>query len=325
MYRDKLVLRTFIYFILIFLLAAGAEAQKKRKVDVVSRPQGQAILWERVDISRRDLFDGPGGDAMRPDLSNITFIEQEKSGHNKKYRIKDGSGRIWIAKPGTEARPETAAVRLLWGLGYKTEINYLVPNITIPGKGTFTNVRLEARPREIKRLDEWKWRDNPFVGTKELQALKIMQVFMTNYDLLDLQNKVLRVDEPSGTELDYVISDLGSTFGRLGNNNLPLFYRLGRKADSPRAWSKAGFIKGVKDGRLRLAYTGGKSRGIMKNITVEQGRWLYNLLTKLRESQIQDIFRAANYSSAEIDILTKATHRRINELGRATGGNLALR
>lgn len=287
--------------------------------------QGTPILWQPVKISERDLFDGPGGDSMRPDLSSITFIEQEKSGHNKKYRIKDGSGRIWVAKPGTEARPETAAVRLLWGLGYKTEINYLVPSITIPTKGTFKNVRLEARPDNVKRLDEWKWRGNPFVGTNELQGLKIMQVFMTNYDLLDLQNKILRIDGPTGPELDYVISDLGSTFGRLGNNNLPIFYRFGRKADSPRAWSKAGFIKGVKDGRLRLAYTGGKSRGIMKDITVEQGRWLYNLLTKLHESQIQDMFRAANYSPAEIDILTKAAKRRINELGRATGGNLALK
>lgn len=128
---------------------------------------------------------------MRPDLRKITFIEEEKGGHNKKYRIKDGSGRIWVAKLGREAQPETAAVRLLWALGYKTEINYLVPTITIPGKGTFRNVRLEARPANVERVDEWKWKDNPFIGTKELQGLKIMMVFFNNWDIVDIQNKIL--------------------------------------------------------------------------------------------------------------------------------------
>ena len=28
---------------------------------------------------------------MKPDLSRITFIEEEKGGYSKKYRIKDGS------------------------------------------------------------------------------------------------------------------------------------------------------------------------------------------------------------------------------------------
>jgi hypothetical protein len=263
---------------------------------------------------------------MVPDVSRVEFIRQETGGHNKKYRIKDANGRTWVAKPGTEAQPETAAVRLLYGLGYKTEINYLVPTITIPTKGTFKNVRLEARPDDVKRLDEWQWKNNPFVGTNELQGLKIMQVFMNNYDLLDLQNKVLQVQSPNGTELQYIISDLGSTFGKFGNNNLPIFFRLGRRANSPQAWSRASFIKGAKNGYIVLATKGSKNRGLMKNITVEQARWLADLLLQLDERQLNDIFRAANYSSAEVDILTKAAQRRIAELDRiSTGVRLATR
>jgi hypothetical protein len=319
MLKRNAVLRSIIFLIVVSLSATGSFAQKRSK-GARSAPAGNAVLWERVNVSRQNLYDGPRGRAMAPNLSNVTFIEEEKSGHNKKYRIKDGSGRIWVAKLGTEAQPETAAVRLLYGLGYKTEINYLVPTITIPGKGTFTNVRLEARPENVKRLDEWKWRQNPFVGTDQLQALKIMMVFMTNYDLLDLQNKVLQVNDGGSPELQYIISDLGSTFGRLGNNNLPIFYRFGRKANSPRAWNKAKFIKGVKNGRLRMAYTGGKSRGIMKDITVEQGRWLYGLLTQLEDNQIRDAFRAANYSPSDVELLTSAAKRRITELGSFVGG-----
>ena len=74
---------------------------------------------------------------MRPDLRRITFIKEEKGGYSKKYRVRDGSGREWVAKIGKEAQSETSAVRLLWGMGYVTEVNYLVPRITIPGKGTF--------------------------------------------------------------------------------------------------------------------------------------------------------------------------------------------
>jgi len=323
--RGRLYQQTLL--LVIIALAAGMSAAQKRVRSSISykAPAGQAILWHRVDIPNQDLYGGPGGQAGQPDLSSITFIKRETGGHNKKYRIKDGSGRIWVAKPGTEARPETAAVRLLHGLGYETEINYLVPQLTIPGVGTLKNVRLEARPDNIERLDPWKWKDNPFVGTNELQALKIMQVFLTNYDLLDLQNQVLAVNTPNGRELHYIISDLGSTFGKFGSNNLPIFFRFGRKADSPSAWNKAKFIKGVKNGYLIFATTGAKNRGLFKDITVAQGRWLYNLLAQLRDEQLRDAFRAANYSNQEIDILTAATKRRIVELERATGSNVAQR
>ena len=303
--------------------ARSAHKSIKHAKDKDQSMSGTPVLWQSTDVKSRDLFYGPGGRDMMPDLSKITDVEDEKGGHNKKYKLTDGSGNKWVAKLGHEAQPETVAVRLLYGLGYKTEINYLVPRMTIPGKGTFQNVRLEARPDGFKRLDEWKWRNNPFVGTDQLQGLKIMMVFMTNWDLLDMQNKVVRHKSDSGHDLDYIISDLGATFGRFGNNDIPIFYRLGRKANDPAAWNKAKFIKGVKNGYLRMAYTGGKSQGIMNGITVSQGRWLYDRLRQLKESQIRDAFRAANYSAAEIDTLTRASQRRITELGNAVTGRFA--
>ena len=312
-----------IFILIVVALAHGAVLAQKTKV-YSARPSDKAILWQQVNIASEDFYAGPGGDAMKPDLSKITFIKRETGGHNKKYRIKDGSGRIWVAKPGTEARPETAAIRILNGLGYETEINYLVPSLTIPSVGTLTNVRLEARPENIERLDPWSWNNNPFSGSNELQGLKIMQVFLTNYDLLDLQNQVLAVNTPNGKELHYIISDLGSTFGKFGSNNLPIFFRFGRKADSPAAWNKAKFIKGVKGGKIVFATTGMKGRKLVKDVTVAQGRWLYNLLAQIRDEQWHDAFRAANYSPAEVDLLTAAAKRRIGELERATGDRVAM-
>lgn len=297
--RSLVRLTAIVAFVFVFGLTAAAQ---------------EPVLWEKPDTKNLDLYWGPGGEAMKPDLSSITFLEREKHGHNTKYRIKDGSGRIWVAKIGREARPETAAVRLLYGLGYKTEINYLVPSLTIPGKGEFKNVRLEARPADVKRGDAWKWRDNPFVGSDPLQGLKIMMVFMTNWDLLDMQNKILKTKDGGNPETRYVISDLGATFGRFGNNNLPLFFRLGRKTGDAVAWSKTRFIKRVKGNEIQFEYKGGKSRDLMKHITVDQARWLTTLLVQLDERQIRDAFHAANFSQQDIDLFTATARKKIAEL-----------
>lgn len=329
---SKTFFRTFISLIVFSMMFSTATfAQKKSRTQQKTqktqktqkqqkqqkpKPEGKPVMWERVKINQRDLFYGPGGRDMLPDLSRITFIKEEKGGHNKKYRIKDGSGKTWVAKLGREAQPETAAVRLMWALGYKTEINYLIPTLTIPGKGTFRNVRLEARPDNIERLDEWKWKENPFIGTKELQGLKIMQVFLTNWDIVDVQNKILQVDGANGKELHYIISDLGATFGKLGNNNLPVIYRLGRKTNKPSAYIKTSFIKDVENGRVELAYKG-KNRWLFKDITVEQAEWLSRLLNQLTDKQIRDAFRAANYSQNDIDTLTRAVKNKISELSEA--------
>jgi hypothetical protein len=305
-----------LFVVLFFIPGVSAQKRKKTANDV---GHGKNVLWERVDVKQQDMFYGPGGEAMQPDLTSVKFVKQETNGHNKKYRIVDGSGRTWVAKLGTEARPETAAVRLLNGIGYKTEINYLVPTITIPGKGTFRNVRLEARPDNIERLGEWKWKQNPFVGTRQLQGLKMMMVFMTNYDVLDLQNKVLQV----GNERHYIVSDLGATFGKLGNNNLPIFFRLGRSTGKPTDFIKTRFIRRVKRGKIELSYKG-KSRSVFRDITIADGRWLYAQLRQLNDRQIEDAFRAAAYSPSEVEMYRRAVRNKIEELKNVVGeGNLA--
>ena len=308
-----------VLFLLVPSLHIDAQKRSRSRKAVKPVPAGRVVMWEPVDIRRRDLFHGPGGTTMLPDLTRIKFIKKEKGGANTKYRIEDGAGREWVAKLGREARPETAAVRLLWGLGYKTEVNYLVPKLTIPGKGTFQNVRLEARPDNVKRLGEWKWKSNPFVGKPEFQGLKIMQVFMTNWDVLDKQNEILQVSGRRGTQLQYVISDLGRTFGKYGNNNFPIFYRIGRRTGAPGPYSKASFIKGAKVGFVKFGIKG-KNRGIYKDVDIADARWLLVRLRQLSDRQIEDAFRAANYSPADVDTYRRAVKRRIAELERLTDG-----
>lgn len=293
----------------VILLFTTVEAQKKVKETV---PGGKAVLWERVNIGQQDLYAGPGGEEMRPDLSQITFIREDKGGHSKKYRIKDGANNTWVAKIGDEAQSETAAVRLLAALGYKTEINYLVPSLTIPGKGTFSNVRLEARPDDVDRGKQWNWGSSPFEGTRQMKGLMIMMAFLNNWDMKSANNVILKTAD----EQQYVISDLGVSFGKTGSNSWPIIWRFGRSRNNPDDYSKAKFVRGVNKNRVKLVFNG-KNRSRMKNFTTADARWLADLLTQLSDDQIRDAFRAANYSDRNINLLTAAVKNRIRQLERA--------
>jgi hypothetical protein len=298
----------------LLLLFVGVDAQRKHgdKGD-----SSQPVLWQRVNIGKQDLFLGPGGRNMEPDLSRIILIKEEKGGHSKKFRIKDGSGRTWVAKIGDEAQSETASVRFLYALGYVTEINYLVPSLTIPGKGTFSNVRLEARPDDVKRGEEWKWGRTPFERTPQMQGLMLMMAFLNNWDMKSANNVILK----RGNERQYVISDLGVSFGKTGSNPLPLFWRIGRSRNDPKDYAHAEFVKKIdfENDRVRVEFNG-KNRSRMKHFTIADARWLASLLEKLSDSQIRDAFRAANYSSRDVDLLTHAVKDRIGQLARASGG-----
>jgi hypothetical protein len=282
---------------------AQRSREKAAPTDVTS------ILWqEPSDIAARDLFLGPGGEVMQPDLSRVTFIEEQKGGHSTKYRVRDAQGRVWVAKLGKEAQSEVAASRLLWAVGYFTDITYLAPRVEIQGKGTFENVRFEARPEQVKRLEEWTWRQNPFSGTPEFQGLKVMMLLLGNWDIKDANNRILLVqDEQTGDkQLRYIVSDLGSTFGKTSG----LF--IGTRSE-PKDYLKAKFVVGVKGDRVKFNY-GGKRGNLFHDITVAQIGWIGDRLARLSERQIRDAFRAANYSEGEVSQFTKAVQARINEL-----------
>lgn len=304
-----LVVVVFLAGACLALLPASLNAQAKK------RSPPQPILWERVNIAQQDLLLGPGGSAMQPDLSQITFIRQETGGYSTKYRIQDGSGNIWVAKVGNEAQPETVAVRLLAAIGYVTEINYLVPKLTIPGKGTFENARLEARPKNVERGKKWTWGKTPFEGTRQMRGLKLMMALINNWDMKTDNNVIIK----DGNLRKYVVSDLGASFGSTGSNPLPITWRIGRSRNSPVDYSESKFIRGVSWGRVRLAYYGKKKLRMIRFSTGD-ARWLADLLRHLSDEQINAAFRAANYSQGDIELLAATVTKRIAELDRA-GGN----
>jgi hypothetical protein len=298
--------------VLMLALPYAATAQdNKDKKDKKEKKEltGTPVLWrEPTDIESRNLLLGAGGEEMKPDLSKLTFIEVKKGGWSTKYRVRDAKGNEWIAKIGKEAQPDTAANRLLWALGYETEIAYLVPKATIEGKGEFENVRLEARPANVKRAGNWMWESNPFLDKPEFRALKILMVMINNWDMKDDNNEILaeRGNTTGEGELRYIISDLGGTFGKTGGV-------ISRSRNKPSDYEKAKFIEKVNGDVIDFNY-GGKNKKLFENLTVADAQWLSNLMKRLSDEQIKDAFRAANYSAEEVEVLAGAFKERINAL-----------
>src|SRR5215510_3864174 len=72
-----------------------------------------AVLWRQPsDIRTRNLLYGPGGQSGQP-RAPFTFVKEDLDGSSPKFVVKDARGVQWKVKLGDEAKPETAATRLL--------------------------------------------------------------------------------------------------------------------------------------------------------------------------------------------------------------------
>jgi hypothetical protein len=286
---------------------------------------GEAVLWrDPSDIASRDLFLGPGGDDKKPNLSNMTFLEESPGGYSVKYQVRDGSGRKWVVKLGNEARPETTALRLLWAVGYVTEINYLVPCVHVAGapkprkdvprceNDGFADARFEERGDGVKRGDNWDWKANPFAGKRELNGLLVIMALLNNWDLKTSNNVILQATNAEGVvERRYVISDLGATFGKTGGP-------ISHSRNEPEKYVKTKFIEGEKGGRVKFAYSG-KQSDLFDQVSVADAKWMGSLLAQLSDKQLEDAFRAANFTPEETQMLIVQVKDRINQLVNLPG------
>ncbi len=331
MFHRSKTLKLVFAALTVFSLAAHAPAAQDKK-EKKAAPVGTPVLWRAPDdLPARDLYLGPGGEALKPDLSSLTFESDETGGYSVKWNVRDGSGKKWTAKLGKEAQAETAAVRLMWAVGYMTEVNYLVPcahivNAPKPRKEVercegdgFRNVRLKSKPEGEKNVGNWSWKENPFFRTKEFGGLIVMMALLNNWDLKEENNKILYAPAVEGrrAELRYAVTDLGASFGQV-KVNAPVLWRIMRNRNDPQDYARDPFLEEVKGGRVYFSYTG-KQGELFDDIGVDEARWIGSLLAKLSDRQISDAFRAANYTPEEVRLLAGAVRERINELLSAGG------
>jgi hypothetical protein len=290
------------------------------KASLVDSRDGHATLWKAPDaIENLDLFYGPGGVEGAPDASStFTFVRRSTSGTSKKIIVKDDKNRQWTIKFGSEARPETAASRILWAMGYHVDEDYFVKRAHIEGwsQGDALNVRFERSKNGYEEIGLWNWRNNTFNGTRELDGLKVLMVLLNNWDLKNDNNKVLRRKGDHADQTIYYVSDLGASFGSTGSLARKLLFFSDPPAGTkgkPSDYAHQTFIDGVRDGEVRFHYKG-KDPGALKGITVESAKWMGSMLGRLSEKQLGDAFRAAGFDDSEVATYVRAMRERIGEL-----------
>ncbi|HEX8183497.1 MAG TPA: hypothetical protein VF747_02060, partial [Blastocatellia bacterium] len=302
----------------------GDKSDKKPgKSDANDLSEGTPVLWmEPTDIESRDLFHGPGGAQGAPEPSGkFTFKQRSSSGTSEKIIVEDDKGREWTVKFGAESKPETTATRIIWAAGYHVDQDYFVSRTRILGRGDFDvwDVRFERRDDGMKELGVWSWHSNPFMGSRELQGLKVLMALINNWDLKEVNNKISRPNKESGGDRSqrvYYVADLGGTLGSTGSffRKIPGFGSApaGTKG-VPEDYANQVFIDGVQGGNVIFHYEG-KDPKALEGITVENARWMGNLLGRLSDKQLSDAFRAGGFSESETSIYVRAMRKRIDEL-----------
>lgn len=310
------------------LVSADADAQS---VGTTGTGDPSRVLWsDPSPLASRDLYWGPGSHERAP-KGPFTLVEEKDNGTQPKIVVTGADGVTWDVKFGPEVHAEIAASRLVHALGYFTEEHYYVPTGRVNGasdlgraagflaeNGAFLEARFTRRdPSRVETDEEWTFKQNPFVGTKELSGLLILMTMLNNWDIRGAANNdVVRVTGADGPqEIRYRVGDLGGTFGRMGG-------RLG----GPSKWVLAdyrdeGFIEKVEDGVVHLDYDGFDSG--MDRVPLEHARWFASLVSQLTPEQVRRAFEASGATPEEIEGFSTKFMEKIAALRQAVGGTPA--
>ncbi|MDP9113419.1 MAG: hypothetical protein M3O20_07030 [Acidobacteriota bacterium] len=298
------------------------------------------VLWQDPsDISGRDLRFGQGGERHAPQGTVFKFVKEDLSGTNPKIIVTGQDGQKWKIKLGAEVKPEVAASRLVWAVGYFTNENYYLPQLQITGlpahlhrgahfilpDGEVHDARMQRMDKSEEKEGNWVWKQDPFTGTRELNGLRTLMAVINNWDLKDVNNKVI-IEKAGGDSREiYYVSDLGASFGPPG-----IVLGLTKSRGNLAAYRSSRFITKLTPTYVNFATPRRASlielanppqyimrlhlRWIGHNIPRADAKWMASLLARLSPAQIRDAFRAAGYSPKEVEGFATVLENRISSL-----------
>ncbi len=307
-----------------------SEWKRRREGEPPLRSHRAAIWRDPGDISNADLAAGPGEPPQPP----FQFIEEHATGSQPTVSVRDGKGKEWRVKWGAEVRTETFGTRLAWALGYFAEQTHFLADGEIHGAHDlkrakdcidehhrFAEARFEltGEPDVVKHFDAhgWAWNDNPFVGSHELNGLKILMMLLSNWDNKDVRDvargsntAIFDTASTHGREARYLIIDWGAALGAWGSNVV----QRGRWNPEAYAAQNELFVTGVEGELVKWGYQGQRTTDITYDITVEDVRWFYKLAGALSDDQLRAAFRASGATAEEVELFTAALSGRIEKL-----------
>ena len=322
--------------------ALPASAKKTAKADEAAAEittTSHSLLWQNpADIASRNLFYGPGGKDHEP-RGTFTFTKEDLDGTSPKFFVRDQDGVKWKVKLGSEARPETVASRLIWAAGYFANEDYFVPRLEVQNlpvhlhrgqkfvasDGSVPNVRLKRYLKGEEKSGTWEWDESPFAGTRELNGLRVLMALTNNWDLTG-ENNASYEEQLDGTARQvFMVTDLGSTFGA-GRLTWPLSRSRGDLA----TYRNSNFITRTTSDSVDFETPARASlfflatpreyvhklqlRWIGRQIPRADAKWIGQVLAQLSPEQIRDAFRAAGYSTQEIEGFAAVVQSRISQL-----------
>jgi hypothetical protein len=290
---------------LLGLVMLSACATPNLRPSTLATPPPVQELWQQRDQSSLDLFHGVGGEELAPKTNvRFKFLEEDRTGASPGYTVQDETGREWDVKLGKEVQPEIVVSRFLWALGYHQPPTYYVasgwelsdaPENLKSAHGPQPEARFRPDLPGQKVTGDWKWYENPFVGTREFKGLVLANFLLSQMDLKTSNNKIYEVDPPvGGASKLYVVRDLGYALGREAPK-LGWFrwrWMRGSKNDIE-DFERTGFIRQVEN-RLEFDYQG-LDPGLFEGISTSDIRWFCEQFARLSDRQMDDAFRAANY------------------------------
>ena len=296
------------------------------------------LIWrDPGDVAALDLADGPGGVEGRP-VPPYEFVEEHAGGSQPCVTVRDGRHRRWRVKWGNEVNSETFAVRIVWACGFFAETTHYVAEGTMSGvtnlqraassvddRGRFSAARFELDDTAVRKHFEehsWAWNDNPFLGSRELQGLKIVTMLLSNWDTKDRRDvargsntAIFEHATAAGREARYLITDWGGSMGSWGAN----IVTRGRWNPEAFAAQTPQFVSAVEEGVVKFGYAGQRTEDVASGITPQDVQWLCGYLGQLTDAQIDAALLASGASHDEGEQFRSALRDRINQLHRVAG------
>jgi hypothetical protein len=263
-----------------------------------------AELWiEPADLAQRNLFSGSADPNAAPSKSaEFKVLKLDTSGYSDGYDVAGPDGRQWDIKVGKEAQTEIVMSRILWALGYHQPATYYLTGWML--EGTYEDEGAPARFRlqsDHETEGEWGWLDSPFSNARAFRGLIAINLLLSNWDFKTSNNRIYVTKGPDGPVRRYVVQDLGASFGkpRLARSNKLLALlpgRVGTRNDID-DFEATRLIRHIRGSEVTLDYRGAAGE-ILETMNVADVVWACELLNRLRDRQLDDAFRAAEYEPA---------------------------
>ncbi len=262
-----------------------------------------AELWQDpADLAQRDLFYGPGGQALAPPASGATyeFVAFKTAGTQPGYDVRDSAGRLWSVKLGVEAQPEVTASRILWAIGFHQPPTYFVHEFTLTGTdaGLKTVARFRTDFDQWKSGEEWDWYDNAFKNSKQFRGLVVANLILNQWDFKPSNNRIYQaVDASVKPRKLFVVRDLGASLGEMKQSTV--FKVLGTAGaqgskNDIEDFEQQGFIKKVDGTDVSFDYRG-MNQALVDLPMAADVVWACELMSRISDEQWQAAFRAGAY------------------------------